>query len=233
MACPASVTLTVGRTRPSSKYAREGTAAHSIAEKLLEGDMFPPGRLSVDGDEFIVGRDMLLFLRPYVDLVEDYRAKGFQIHTEQRVALSISNGLVWGTADCVATKRGQLAVVDLKYGRGVPVSPDSAQLKIYALGGIESLWNWKAPKDWVSLTVVQPRLDPLPQTVDMTVGDLLDWSRDELEPAVERLVMGDTTENAGPHCRWCVRQAECAAFASKKSGLASESFDDGLDLTKL
>jgi len=95
------------------------------------------------------------------------------------------------------------------------------------LGAIEFL---NIRPGYVGLTVFQPRLDPAPKVHLMAADDLYYWSKSELAPAVERLVLGDTTENAGPHCRWCVRQAECAAFASKKSGLASESFDDGVDL---
>ena len=43
--CPASITLAEGRTRPSSRYAKEGTAAHSIAQMILNGDLFPPSKL--------------------------------------------------------------------------------------------------------------------------------------------------------------------------------------------
>ena len=229
LTCPASVTLTIGRPRPSSKYAKEGTAAHAIAESLLGGDMFPPDRMTVEGSEFLIGRDMLLHLRPYVDYIEGLRKQGFKVYTEHRVSLSISQGLVWGTADCIASRRGYLEIVDLKFGRGVPVSPDSAQLKIYALGALESLGG--PPVGRVALTVIQPRLNAASQTVNMPVGDLLDWSEKELEPAVERLILQDTTEVAGPHCRWCVRQTECGAFAAKKSGLAADLFDDGVDLT--
>ena len=43
LACPASVTLTKDVTRPSSKFAKEGTAAHTVAEMTLNGRYFPAG----------------------------------------------------------------------------------------------------------------------------------------------------------------------------------------------
>ena len=41
-----------------------------------------------------------------------------------------------------------------------------------------------------------------------------------------RIKDGDTTEHAGPHCRWCVRKTECAAFAVKHQDRAAAAFDD-------
>jgi Protein of unknown function (DUF2800) len=230
MNCPASITKAEGRERPASRFAKEGTAAHRISEIILNGDIFPPGKITVEGTEFIVGIPMLKALRPYIDLVEGLRARpGSTTHLEQKVVLGWSGGWVWGTADCVSTDGYTLDVADLKFGRGVPVSPDAAQLKIYALAAWETFW----PNAWlheVNLTIVQPRLDPQPKTFAMTGRELQDWKARELQPAVGRIVGGDETENAGPWCRWCVRTSECVAFARKRSDAAAESFNDGIAL---
>ena len=225
MTCPASITLAGGRTRPSSIYAKEGTAAHKIAEMILGGDMFPPPKITVEGTEFIVGRDMLMHLNPYISLVEQYQEAGFAIHTEKRVHLKMSGGLVWGTADCIASGLDWMVIVDLKFGKGVPVDPDSAQLKIYALGALENL---KSRAKMVTLSVVQPRLDPAPKYHQMPVKELKHWQTTYLVPAIERIIRGSTNEVAGPHCRWCVRRDECQAYASQKSTAAASIFDDGV-----
>ena len=140
MACPASITLAEGRTRPSSKYAKEGTAAHRIAEMILGGEIFPPGKIAVEGTEFIVGMGMLKALRPYLDFVLDLSAEAEDMHFETRVSIGGDDGIVWGTTDCAARTNDVLDIVDLKYGKGVSVDPDSAQLKIYALAAWSSLW---------------------------------------------------------------------------------------------
>ena len=185
--------------------------------------MFPPPRISVEGTEFIVGVNMLKFLNPYISLIEQYRLHGYSVYTEMRVKLSISGGLVWGTADCVAVKRGAVSIVDLKYGMGVPVAPDSAQLKIYALGALE---DFNVSTGMVDMTIVQPRLDMVPRTVTMPVRKLIEWSKAELEPAIDRLVDGDVTEKVGSWCRWCVRRNECHAYAHQRSGQAADVFND-------
>jgi len=64
LACPASVTKTEDIPRPSSKFAREGTAAHSVAEMTIKGDIFLPDKVVVDGDEIIVSPGMCRALNP-------------------------------------------------------------------------------------------------------------------------------------------------------------------------
>ena len=56
MTCPASITKANGRTRPSSVYAREGTAAHKIAEMVAGGDI--PGAVVLigQGDQVLYQR---------------------------------------------------------------------------------------------------------------------------------------------------------------------------------
>jgi len=226
MNCPASVTLADGRTRPSSLYAKEGTAAHQIAEMVLAGELFPPGRITVEGSEFIVGLPMLRALNPYIDFVQKLVDGGADVRVEQRVRLDWADGLVWGTTDCVGKRGGVLDIVDLKYGKGVAVNPDHAQFKIYALAAIHSFWP-RVTFDTIHLTVVQPRINPVPQTHTMTGKELDAWGYDLLKPAIYRIVQRDIKEKYGHWCRWCVRRGECNAFKLQKNTQAAEIFDDG------
>jgi hypothetical protein len=225
MNCPASITRAAGRTRPSSRYAREGTAAHRIAEMIINGDLFPPDKITVEGETFVVGLPMLRALNPYIDLVQRLQSATRDIHIEARVGMG--NGtMVWGTADCAAKIGPFLHIVDLKFGMGVPVSPDTAQLKIYALSAIHTFWPFDHFRD-VHLTVVQPRLNPVPQVHNMGAWELASWNDQFLIPAVRRVLDDDGTERVGPYCRWCVRRDECDAFARRKSTQAADIFDDG------
>jgi hypothetical protein len=225
MACPASVTLAEGRVRPSSVYAKEGTAAHRIAEMIIGGNLFPPSKITIEGTEFVVGRDMLQHLNPYIDHVQALGLLGYKIRTEQKVRLYAAGGLVWGTADCVASRGKNLVVLDLKYGKGVPVGPDSAQLKIYALAAMET---FRMKPSRITAVIHQPRLDPQPKSITWTFGELDGWDCYSLRPAIDRIVSGDTTEIVGSHCRWCVRRDECHAYAHQKSAAAADIFDDGM-----
>lgn len=80
--CAASITLAAGRTRPSSRYAKEGTAAHHIAELIINGDLFPPGKVIIEGDEFIVGLPMLRALNKYIDTVQGIIQLGATVDAE-------------------------------------------------------------------------------------------------------------------------------------------------------
>jgi hypothetical protein len=175
---------------------------------------------------------MLRALNPYIDYVQGLQAQTRDIHIEGKVHLRWTKR-VWGTTDCAARIRYKsglvnLRIVDLKFGMGVPVSPVSAQLMIYALGAIDTFW----PKDYfdtVDLVVVQPRLNPKPQMHSMVAEELILWRDEELTPAVRRIENNDQTERVGPYCRWCVRKPECQSFANYKSSLAADIFNDGVD----
>lgn len=234
MNCPASITLAAGRTRPSSRYAREGTAAHSIAETILSGNPIPPSKITVEGEQFIVGLPMLRALEPYIDIVEGLRELGADVHVEKRVKISSSDGWVWGTTDCAAFLGEYMFITDLKYGKGVRVSPDSEQLRIYALAAIETLRpDWTYSFGTVVMTICQPRIDPQPSSFVMSAAGLALWRNISLFPAIDRIVAGDQTEVYGHWCRWCVRRDECNAFKFHKNANAAQIFDDGLDTLSL
>ena len=230
LACPASVTKTAGMTRPSSKYAREGTAAHAVAEMTLKGDIFLPDKVEVEGDEYVVSPGMCRALNPYITHVEGLRARwGTNVVLEKRLVVPGTNGMVWGTLDCGAynTIRKDLHVVDLKFGKGHIVDPEGPQLKLYALA-LAGFVVEDNPKTDVTLTICQPRAGDNPlRSHATTLGALQGWRNDVVRPAVAKIKGGDLTENAGAHCRWCVRKTECDAFNRKHQGHAASAFDDG------
>jgi hypothetical protein len=226
LACPASVTMTRDVVRPSSRYAREGTAAHQVAEMTLNGDIFLPDKITVEGDEYIVSPGMCRALNSYVSHVESLRAlPGAKVFLEKKLVVPNTERMVWGTLDC-GVHADDLHVVDLKFGKGHVVDPDGPQLKLYALALAQHVSEHR-PKARVTLTICQPRAgDGLPRFHPTTLGELQDWRVTEVSPALLRIKRGDTTENAGAHCRWCVRKTECKAFARKHQGHASAAFDD-------
>ena len=120
-------------------------------------------------------------------------------------------------------------IVDLKYGRGVAVSPDSPQLKLYGLGFVESFFARVEPDFPITLTVCQPRVPsedgPL-RSHTTTLEALREWRSQEVVPAVKRIRAGDATEQTGHWCRWCVRRTVCVAFNTRHQSHAAEAFDD-------
>lgn len=230
LACPASITKAQGLVRPSSKFAREGTAAHAVAEMSLKGDVFLPDRVEVEGEQFIVSPGMCRALNPYVSYVQGLMAlPGAHIFLEHRIKVPSTYNMVWGTLDCGAYfdhKNPGLVVADLKFGRGHRVEPDAPQLKLYALG-LANMVNLNDANADVTLTISQPRIDAPPiRWHATTLGALWEWSYTEVRPAIERIKAGDETEIAGSHCRWCVRQTQCKAYAGRHQKNAASAFDD-------
>lgn len=226
--CPASVTQTKGLSRPSSKYAREGTAAHTVAEMVINGDLFLPDRIEVEGQEFIVSPGLCRDINPYIAHVQALRAlPGSQTVIERRVVIPQTRNMVWGTIDCGTVEiTDDMHVSDLKYGRGVAVDPESPQLKLYALG-LAGLFKVTRPTVNVTMTVCQPRVPGGPlRSHRQTLGELIDWRASVVKPALAKISAGDPTEVAGHWCRWCVRQLDCKAFAGRHQKHAAAAFDD-------
>src|SRR5262245_28552517 len=225
--CPASVTKARGRTRVATIYTKEGTAAHLLAEKWLRSKSrsMKPQMILVEGEEIPVTEEMLDAVETYVKYVKA-TAKGCELHIETRVHIESAGEPLSGTSDAfiIAAKGKALEVIDFKYGQGVAVSADSSQLRIYALGVLESLGPF-AEIDTVMLTVVQPRINPDPYSKIIPVTELNEWEANILSPALARLSAGDMTETPGDHCRWCVRAGECQALATKAMEVAKMTFD--------
>ena len=120
----------------------------------------------------------------------------------------------FGTADCIIVAFDKLYVVDLKYGKGVPVyAENNSQLKLYALGAYLKyalLYNISV----IQMVIVQPRLSNISESI-ISVKDLLQWAETELKTNAERAFRGEGGFNAGEHCKFCRAKAQCRARAEK------------------
>jgi len=191
MICPGSVALCEGIPDRSSAYADEGTAAHEMAEIILTGDLpaelnesMTPlthpeaqalvGRKAENGVEFT--QDMLTDVLKYTDFIADLVAStGGELHVEQKLPIEqwTREEGARGTADAVIITADELIVCDLKFGRGVEVSPENnKQLMIYALAALAKFGDefnriqvstnndsaWAQAFDRVRLIIAQPRI---------------------------------------------------------------------------
>jgi hypothetical protein len=206
----------------SSTFAEEGTRAHELAEKLLDGNTF-----TLDAEEGMLDNVMV-----YVDHV---RSLGGKSHIEQRVRVTDN---LWGTADAVVWQPdvAHLHIVDLKYGAGVPVEViGNLQLKIYALA---TLLTFNYPAQQVTATIVQPRCphsDGPVRSITFDVVDLLDFHADLLD-AIERVDLSAGTHGEADDwndlflapsekgCRWCLASPICPKLKSLAQEAAKNVF---------
>ena len=242
MACPgAPAAEREARSRglvddSSSPAAREGTAAHAVAElELRRRVLGEPVAAETAGWHELYDVEyewgvMVSETRPYVDYVEAlYEAAreadpaGAQLWLESRV--EPVPGRVWGTADATVIGDGQVHVVDLKYGRGVRVeAPSNPQLRCYMLGALD-IAGLLEPVTTCTGTIVQPRHRDGGHisSESLRTEELQAWGARLLE-AVAATDAPDAPRVPGDdQCRWCAAQAVCP---ERTRSLAADVFGE-------
>ena len=224
--CPPSVRLTEGLEDKGSSYAAEGTLAHAMAEEALTAFMEArePGFEPFRKDPYYypgMEEDIL----PYTDYVkETFLAGAEELYLEQRLDFSAYVPRGFGTGDAVLLSQGQVEIVDLKFGKGVPVSPiRNPQLMLYGLGAYLAS-DWFFNIDLVRMTIVQPRLDFI-DTYELSADMLLDWAKNTVAPKAKLAFAGKGDMQAGSWCRWCKLKGTCKVRARQHMDFYQTSSD--------
>jgi hypothetical protein len=220
-----------------SAYAAEGTFAHAVFENELRLWL---GHIRDDdhAQNLAVLRRNPMWsedLKGYVDAalvvalerIDDAKAacKDPVVLVEQRLDFSPWVPEGFGTGDLVIVTDDAIEVLDLKYGKGVPVSAQgNSQMRLYGLGAYNELAHLYAA-DRVRMTVLQPRLENY-STEEISVADLLDWAANEVVPRAQLAWAGEGEFVAGDHCTSCFCKARftCAARAQANLQLAKAEF---------
>lgn len=244
--CPPSARLQESIPDKRSEYADEGTAAHELSELILRRRLTPcnsaeRNRLDKAIADFkssspYYGPEMEDAVSEYVAVVEERfmaakaRSADAVILLEERLDFTdwVPDG--YGTGDVVLISDGLLEVIDLKYGKGVPVSAiDNPQLRLYGLGAWSN-WNYLYSITEVSMTIVQPRLDSV-STDTVPLGELIEWGETVVKPAAALADAGEGEFKSGDHCRWCKVKGSCRARAEENMKALAYEFQDPALLT--
>lgn len=231
MACPGSVRLSAGLPNTSSEFAREGTAAHALAELALRKNADPDLWIGATLEGVEVTEDMAEFVRVYVNKCREISDAATETWIEHRFNLAALNppAPMFGTADFVAYDAAarELIVCDLKYGQGVVVEvKGNKQLRYYALGAALSLAEGRQI-DNVVIVIVQPRAahpDGVARAETLSYLDLLSYAGDLLESA-RATTDPNAPLNPGSHCRFCPASGICPAQLAQAQELARVEFD--------
>lgn len=248
LACPGSYALALkvdeenGHVRRASVFSAEGTLAHAMAEACLHASLDPSHFLgetrTADGFDFTVDEDMVDALRTYVDHVRGLTVMGYSVQLETRVrpsglweALPPLDVDLFGTSDVVAynPQTRDLRIVDLKFGRGVPVeAADNPQLLYYAAGALAYLREQGAWPETVTATIIQPRA-PHPsgpvRWCNYTANSVYEWARTTLYEGVARALSDNgQTLFAGKHCRFCPVAPHCETLKNLSFQTARDAF---------
>lgn len=236
MSCTPSARLEQQFPNNTSSYAEEGTFAHALAELKLSRQIANSLRPSVFKKRLAEMQQHPLYstgLEDYVDQYVSQVGERFMatksscadtlVLLEQRLDFSQWVPEGYGTGDVVLISDEVIEVIDLKYGKGVPVSAaNNPQTRLYGLGALNTfsaLYNF----DRVRMTIIQPRLDSI-STEEMLFDELINWAHYELAPRAQLAHTGEGEFCAGDHCKFCRAKATCRARAEANLELARYEF---------
>lgn len=229
MACPGSVQLCAGKVDTSSSFADEGTDAHELAALCLETNTDADaylGRVMEKGNA--VNAEMVLAVQDYLNYVRTVvAAVNGTLLVEQRLPISGITGEpdAKGTSDVVILSADELIVIDLKYGRGVPVQADhNPQLQIY---GLAALHEFSLVQDFktVRMAIHQPRLGAVSEWAQ-TVEELEEFGADVLLAAQMTAAQDAALYPTDKGCKFCKAKADCPALVAKVQEAVGADFDD-------
>lgn len=229
--------------KTTSPFAKEGTLAHEIAELMLRKTVFENmsepefnSQLDVLIENELFSEDMIDYVSQYVDYcAQQYHAAKVNdifsnIYIEQKLDLTDYIPDSFGTGDCCIIGGNTLEIIDLKYGKGVPVYAEwNKQLMLYALGAITA-FSIEYNIENVCMTIVQPRLNNI-SSFGMSIDELLDWAETELKPKAQLAFEGKGELVAGDHCKFCSVKNQCRALYEEQMELAKYDFKEPSFLT--
>ena len=230
--CPGSVQMEDGIPDKESIYAQEGTLAHEMSELKLKHYLDPKGfgkrklnaAIKKLKENELYQAEMESYTDTYVDFIKE-KALSFSsnpyIEIEKRVDFSrwVDGG--FGTCDCVLIHGSTLSIIDLKYGKGVPVSSEqNEQLILYALGAYDA-FNLIYNLDKIELNIVQPRINNF-STWEISLTELLLWG-DYFKVQAEKALGGNgELVPSAKACKFCKARDICTARAENNLSLESE-----------
>lgn len=222
--CTPSARLCEKLEDTSSVYAEEGTLAHKIGELQLKLALKQITKRQYNSEINEIKKHELYY-EGMLDEVEDYsnyvleqynaacaKTKDALIFLEEHLDYSSYVPEGFGTGDCIIIADGELEVVDLKFGKGIEVSPiNNAQFKLYALGAYEK-YGFIYGINKITVTVAQVRLNNIASWT-ITADMLEAWAENELKEKAKLAYEGKGEQVPGAWCTFCKIKATCRARA--------------------
>lgn len=214
----------------SFDFSQEGTMAHSLAEIKLRYHFGQIGIEEYNRELEIIkatpyyNDDFEAYVDNYVLYTRSQIGEGDVPLFEQRVDFSdwVPDG--FGTADVVILSKYKIRVIDLKFGKGVPVAAmDNTQLRLYALGAYSKFKEEYPDIREVEYTISQPRLDSI-SSDGTSIAKLIDWANYFVKPKAKKAWSGSGEFLPGDHCQFCRAKATCRARSDFNTELARQEF---------
>jgi len=211
ISCPGSVALCAKMpSKPSSKYADEGTLLHSVMDLILTTGQTPESFAGMEYEGIKLTQELINEkVYPALAALDSIDPKKeMEYATETRVGFGEFLPGVFGSTDLLGRIGKRAVILDWKFGSGVPVGAnDNPQLMFYAAAAMrtpEVQWVFD-DCDEIECIIVQP---PSVKRWVTTTKRIKEFEQ-ELAMAVKISQMPDAPLNTGDHCRWCVAKPTC------------------------
>ncbi|SPF40783.1 conserved hypothetical protein [Candidatus Desulfosporosinus infrequens] len=220
--CQPSARLEEKFENETSEAAKEGTAAHALAEYKLRDLKTKKPKSTYDSPELERITDVYTLYARELIAEAVKRTPDASVLVEQKLDYSHLAPEGFGTADLLIVSNGILDVVDAKFGRNRVFAENNPQLKLYALGALD-MFGFLYDIKTVRMTICQPRLDHI-SSFELSVDELIDWAETELKPLAALAFKGEGEFIAGDHCKYCRARSQCRARADANLELAKLDF---------
>lgn len=232
MVCAGSVAAEEGLPDETNELAAEGTFAHMISEDCLALGLDPYDfighRARIEGFSFEWDEDdadKLAFG------IAQIRAFEGEFYGEHRVDLSKWLGPdQFGTLDRAVVGPELIVIGDLKWGRGIPVSPiENRQLSLYALGFWWNVARHVSKATEFLIIIDQPRCSSGGGEWRTTLEELLKFADEATAAAARTLDPAAERTASAKGCTFCKRREApggCPTFDAFMLEVLGKEFDD-------
>ena len=208
IACPASIELVAKMpSKPSSKYADEGTLLHDAISQILDCKITAQGVIGMTYEGITLTQEL------YDDKIAVALAALDEIDPDKQMEFAVESSVnfgdllpgVFGSADLLGRIGKKAVVLDWKFGNGVAVeATENYQGMFYAAAAMrtpETAWVFEDAEE-IEIIIVQP---PMVKRW-VTTPERIKAFELELISAVK----GPRTKlESGEHCRWCAAKPTC------------------------
>lgn len=242
--CTKSIHMEMGEPDTTSEAAEQGTVAHDLSEWMLKlktnqvSSLKAKVEISRVKAHKLFNAEMDRHMKAYVAYVLEAFSQERAISDDAEISfeneLDVSPWIDGGFChlDVEIIRIGKLRIIDLKYGKGVPVfAENNEQLMIYALGAWLRHRN-SYPIHTVEISIYQPRVEDGISTWVIPVKQLLKWGEEFLKPQAIKAANGTGEFAPGEkQCKFCKAKGYCRALAQKVEPVLNHSFETGDRLT--
>lgn len=222
--CTPSARLEEHVAEKASIYSAEGTLAHSKAEEKLRNYVEGHPRRKVKCEDGEMDECTTAYRDYVIEVLNTEKKTCGDAKLDIEVQLDLTPWIPegFGTSDAIIVSDNTLHVIDLKYGKGVPVyAPHNSQLLIYAAGALHEYEAYYA-FDKVKMHIFQPRLDHI-STYEISTVDLCDYMENVIKPAAKKAWEGQGEQEAGKWCQFCKVKANCKERAKMNVAIAEQN----------